>query len=147
MTAPEPLRRRLPVYLKAFALGVAAAAAGGILIFLFSAAGLFDAIGYAFLGLGTIMLLVGGGRGGGYANLGLGALGTMARGYRSRDAIGSGPAADPERDDYGVTAHPAGDPMERLRRGLRPPPNPTAFWQVMGGVAYLGLGVALTTWL
>jgi hypothetical protein len=32
--------------------------------------------------------------------------------------------------------------MERLRKGLRPQANPTAFWQVIGGIAYLVVGVA-----
>ena len=35
------------------------------------------------------------------------------------------------------------DPRERLRKGLRPKANPTAFWQVVAGFAYVGIGVAL----
>ena len=36
------------------------------------------------------------------------------------------------------------DPMARLRRGLRPQANPTAFWQVIAGFVYIGIGVGLS---
>ena len=36
------------------------------------------------------------------------------------------------------------DPMARLRKGLRPPPNPTAFWQAIGGFVMIALGLPLT---
>jgi hypothetical protein len=151
MVEAEPLRERIPIYVRAFGLGIAAAVAVGLIIYVLSPADLVASVGYAFLGLGTLMLLMGGGRGGGYANLGLGALGTLARGYRHRDTgersrSASASADDEGGDDYGLTPYSGGrDPMERLRRGLRPPPNPTAFWQVIGGIAYLGVGVVITT--
>ncbi len=154
MIQHEPLRQRFPFYLRGFGIGAAAGLTVGLLIFLFSSTGLYRSVGYGFLGLGTLMLLVGGGKGGGYANLGLGAMGTLARGYRDRGHGRGGPddpaivrAVAEGEEDYGVTPYAAGDPMERLRRGLRPPPNPTAFWQVIAGIAYLAVGVALTTWL
>jgi hypothetical protein len=33
--------------------------------------------------------------------------------------------------------------MERLRKGLRPEANPSAFWQVIGGIAAVAGGVLL----
>lgn len=38
------------------------------------------------------------------------------------------------------------DPHERLRRGLRPEANPRAFWQVVGGFAYIVLGILIVEW-
>ena len=36
------------------------------------------------------------------------------------------------------------DPVERRRRRLTAPPNPAAFWQVIAGCAYIGIGVLMT---
>ena len=99
------------------------------------------AIGYAAIGLGTVLLLIGGARGGGYTNLGLGALEAVAGGRNRTD------------DDYEGDAElrrgaimKRRDPMERLRKGLRPAANPSAFWTSIAGVCYVLLGVGGTIW-
>ena len=86
-----------------------------------------DALGYAFIALGTLLLLIGGARGGGYSNLGVGAVEALMGGrnrahddYESDEELRRGKVMKKR------------DPMARLRRGLRPQANPTAFWQVIG---------------
>jgi undecaprenyl pyrophosphate phosphatase UppP len=37
------------------------------------------------------------------------------------------------------------DPMDRLRKGLRPEANARAFWQVIGGVLYIAIGIGIVT--
>lgn len=135
----EPLRERMPGYLLAFGIGAGFAGLVGLIAWLATSAGLTTCLGYAFIGLGTLLLLVGGARGGGYTNLGIGAVEALVGGRNRTD------------DDYvsdeelrrGAVMKKR-DPMERLRRGLRPAANPTAFWQVIAGLAYAGIGVALT---
>jgi len=139
-TSPvEPLGERMPGYLVAFGIGAGAAGLVGLIAWLATSAGLVACLGYSFIGLGTLLLLVGGARGGGYSNLGIGAIEALVGGRNRTD------------DDYvsdeelrrGAVMKKR-DPMDRLRRGLRPQANPTAFWQVIGGLAYVGIGVALS---
>jgi hypothetical protein len=139
-TSPvEPLGERMPGYLVAFGIGAGAAGLVGFIAWLATSAGLMACLGYSFIGLGTLLLLVGGARGGGYSNLGIGAIEALVGGRNRTD------------DDYvsdeelrrGAVMKKR-DPMDRLRRGLRPQANPTAFWQVIGGLAYVGIGVALS---
>ena len=54
----------------------------------------------------------------------------MHYGRRHEGGVGD-PAAEIER---------VRDLRQRLDRGLRPEANPVAFWQVVAGLAYLGLG-------
>ena len=120
-----PLRERLPGYLVAFSVGLGAAVAVGLVVWLATSARLVDAIGYALSALGAVSLLVGGIRGSGYAG------------------SASGEAA-------GAAGSPGGgrlDPVERRRRRLMAPPDPTAFWLVVAGCAYLAVGVVLTVLL
>lgn len=135
----EPLSERMPGYLVAFGIGVGAAALVGLIVWLAASIRVADAMGYSFLGLGTLLLLVGGTRGGGYSNLGIGAVEAVFGGRnRSQDDYVSDEAL--RRGDVMKKR----DPMARLRRGLRPQANPTAFWQVMGGFLYIGIGLLLT---
>jgi hypothetical protein len=181
--AVEPLRERLPIYGKLFAIGAAIAVAFGLIgwalfvddpeppepltysdiknaerwlgtnppaaaidVFLSprepgkkTSPGV--AIGYATIGVGTLLLLVGGARGGGYTNLGLGAIEAVAGGRNRTDD-------DYEEDEElrrGAVMKRR-DPMERLRKGLRPSANPSAFWTSVAGGLYVLLGAGCTIW-
>lgn len=135
-----PLRDRMPDYLAIFGVGLLAAAALGGLIGGLSAAPLASAVGYSIIGLGVVLLLAGGSAGGGYTNIAVGAIGTL---FGGRGRI------DEDVDDPDVRRGglPKTDPMERLRKGLRPEANPRAFWQVIGGFAYIALGVIVVEYL
>lgn len=135
------LRERLPDYLALFASGLAAAAVVGLLVVATSDRSFLTGFGYALIAIAVLMMLAGGVSGGGYANLGAGALGTMF-GTQLRN-----PEGDAEDDDAEELRKQVfgkrGDPRERLRKGLRPEANPRAFWQVIGGFAYFAIG----TWI
>ncbi len=137
--AELPLRDRLPEYGAVFGVGLAAAAVVGLLVGAFSSAGVGDAVGYTVLFLGVVFLLAGGASGGGYTNMSLGAVGSLFGGRGRIDEDVDDPAAR-------RGARPRLDPRERLRRGLRPEANPRAFWQVIGGFAYVAIGFAVVEW-
>lgn len=133
------LRDRFPTYVKAFLLGLVVAGAAGVLLFAVSSLPLNDALGYSWIFAGTLLLLVGGSRGGGYSNLSIGAFEAIVGGRNRTD------------DDYEEDAElrhgklmQRRDPLDRLRKGLRPPPNPTAFWQTIAGLGYVAVGLPLT---
>jgi hypothetical protein len=138
----DPLRERIPIYLTIFGVGLAAGGAVGLIVWAAASMSLGSAMGYTFIGLGTLLLLMGGARGGGYSNLGIGAIEALVGG-RNRNS-------DDYVDDVG-SRHgemmKRRDPMDRLRRGLRPQANPSAFWQTISGFLYLGLGALLTLWV
>ena len=69
------LRERLPDYLALFATGLVVAASVGLLVLWLSDTSFLTGFGYALIGIAVLMLLAGGVSGGGYANLGAGALG------------------------------------------------------------------------
>lgn len=135
----EPIGQRLPRYLGTFGLGLAAAGLIGLVVWLATSARLVDALGYSYSALGAVLLLVGGMRGSGYGS-------PAARGNDSpANALGragDGPSAGRQ------TGWPAGaggyDPVARRRRRLQSAADPAAFWQVMAGCAYFGLGLLLT---
>ncbi len=129
-----PLRERMPEYLAVFGVGFAAAVVIGIVFGLVSAAGVGTAVGYTIILLGVVFLLAGGASGGGYTNMSMGAVGSLFGGRGRIDEDVSDPEAR-------RGALPRMDPQERLRRGLRPEANPRAFWQVIGGFAYLAAGL------
>lgn len=131
----------MPDYLALFASGLGVAAVIGVLVVAFSDRSFASGFGYSLVGIAILMLLSGGVSGGGYANLGAGALGTMF-GSGLRTPEGSAEDDDPEELRKQVFGR-RGDPRERLRKGLRPQANPRAFWQVIGGLAYFTLG----TWI
>ena len=126
-----PLRERAPEYCAVFAVGLAAAGAVGLLIAAFTESAAATAVGYSMMLLGVLMLFAGGGAGGGYASLGLGE-GALRRTFLQ------GTASQQRRHhDTGT------DPVDRIRRGMRPQANPAAFWQVVGGALYIGVGLVL----
>jgi hypothetical protein len=134
----RPLRERLPGYLIAFALGLAAGGLVGVVVWLATSVRIADAIGYAYSTLGALLLLTGGIRGSGYA--GSGGQSEEVPGGRERPT-GESPAAGARVG----RAWPVGlDPVERRRRRITAAPDPAAFWQVVAGFAYLGVGVTLT---
>jgi hypothetical protein len=135
----EPLRERFPTYLKVFALGLAFILVITGIVMIFGAAGFDTAFGYTAIFFGTLLLLLGGARGGGYSNLGVGAVEALVGG---RNRVDEDPYVDEGARTGKQTAQR--DPMARLRRGLRPPPNPAAFWQSIAGFAYVALGVPFT---
>lgn len=135
----SPLRERFPVYIKVFMVGLAAAAGVGLVLYAATAMSLLTGIGYAWIFAGTLLLLVGGARGGGYSNLSIGAVEALVGG-RNR----SGDDFEDDADLRHGRVMKRRDPLDRLRRGLRPPPNPTAFWQAIAGLAFIALGLPLT---
>ncbi len=96
---------------------------------LFIAGGLVSGIGYGWALTGAFMLLEAGIRGGGYNDLSIGAYETMV------GRAGFDPMQVQERKH---------DAMIKMRRGLRPPPNPAAFWEMVGGFVLLVAGIPLT---
>ncbi len=121
----------MPDYLVTFGIGLLVTAAIGIVIWLISDIPLASTVGYAVILYGVVFLLAGGSSGGGYTNLGMGAMGALF-GTRRVDE------AQPEANSsFKVTPH------ERLQKGLRPEANPRAFWQVVAGALYIGLGLVI----
>lgn len=130
-----PLRERMPDYAAVFGFGFLGAAGVGLFISLISDAALASAIGYTVILYGVVLLLAGGASGGGYTSLGIGAMGALF-GTRRADE-----AQDELNEQWG--SKPRTDPRERLRQGLRPEANPRAFWQVVGGGLYVGIGLLI----
>ncbi|MEN8112912.1 MAG: hypothetical protein ABFS21_00875 [Actinomycetota bacterium] len=127
-----PLRDRIPEYIVVFAIGLGGAAALGLVLGLLLGSGLWTAVGYTIAMLGVVLLLAGGASGGGYTSLGIGAVGGMFGGRRVDEEVD-----EHERRRSGAFH----DPMERLRKGLRPEANPRAFWQVIAGILYIIVGI------
>jgi hypothetical protein len=133
------LRERFPDYLKSFFLGLAIATAIGLLLGLLTSLQFNDALGYTWIGTGTVLLLSGGAKGGGYSNLSIGAVEALVGGRNRTDD-------DYEEDSelrHGKVMR-RGDPLDRLRKGLRPPPNPSAFWSIIAGFIFIAMGLPLT---
>jgi len=122
----EPLSERMPRYLKNYAVLVAASAAVGIVFGLLSDAGVVRAIGGTLAIVGLLVAGVAAFFGGGYDSLGRGTTGLLFG--------GRGPD-NPKRDATYF--------QDRLREGLRPESNPSAFWSVLGGIGLIvaGLGI------
>ena len=129
------LRDRIPDYLATFGIGLAVTFAIGIGIWLISDIGLSSTIGYTTILYGVVFLLAGGASGGGYVNLGVGAVGSMFGGRRLDDSQAGLDSPGNNRNRM--------DASERLERGLRPEANPRAFWQVIGGLSYVAIGLAI----
>jgi hypothetical protein len=127
-----PLRDRLPEYAAVFGIGLLGATLAGLVIGLVVGTGMWSAVGYTIAALGVVLLLAGGASGGGYTNLGIGAVGSMFGGRNVDEE-----AAEHERRRSGAFQ----DPMDRLRKGLRPEANPRAFWQVVAGIVYIAVGI------
>lgn len=111
----------------------------GLVIGLATSARLVDALGYTYSALGALLLLVGGIRGSGYGQAATRA-GASAAGEPGRAREGEAPALP----GAGAAATGKLDALERRRRRLLAPPDPAAFWQVVAGCVYFGLGLLLT---
>ena len=126
-----PLTDRMPDYLVTFGIGLLASAGIGIVIWLISDIDLASTVGYTMILYGVVLLLAGGSAGGGYTDLGMGAMGAL---------FGTRRVDEPQEEansSFKVTPH------ERLQKGLRPEANSRAFWQVVGGAIYVGIGLAI----
>ena len=129
------LRDRLPDYLATFGIGLVATFAIGIVVWLISDIGLSLTIGYTTILYGVVFLLAGGATGGGYVNLGVGAVGSMFGGRRLDDSETGVESSSGSRK--------RADSSGRLAKVLRPDANPRAFWQVVGGMLYIAIGLAI----
>lgn len=143
-----PLRDRIAGYLAGIVLGFAAVSVVGAMIALFGAP-IRSAIGYTALAVGVVLMLAGGSSGAGLSSLGIGeGVGRMLS-HSNPSFLLVEDGADPPKHrgskKYGVTLEPTDrqDLIGRLRAGLRPERNPAAFWLVITGVAYAGLGVLI----
>jgi hypothetical protein len=125
----------MPDYLATFGIGLVVTIAIGIGIWLISDIGLSSTIGYTTILYGVVFLLAGGASGGGYVNLGVGAVGSMFGGRRLDDSESGLDSPGDNRKRM--------DTSERLDKGLRPEANPRAFWQVIGGLSYVAIGLAI----
>jgi len=146
LEAPLSFQERLVQYTKLFFVGTAAIAVVGALIGVVASPPVPVAIGYTAVFVGVLMLLAGGASGGGYANLGMGVVDRLVDNAKRDRGEHQPDDATPVRRSkrYEVEEGPARrDPMERLRKGLRPEKNPTAFWTVIGGFIYIGIGALL----
>lgn len=126
-----PVSERMPDYVVTFAIGFVGAAAVGLVIWSVSDIALASTVGYTMVLYGVVLLLAGGSSGGGYTNLGLGAVGSFFGTRR----------ADETQPEVRSVQKPT--PRERLQKGLRPDANPRAFWQAVGGLLYVALGLAI----
>ena len=135
----EPLSERFGVYVKLFLIGCAFIGLVALIVVWLSSARLEHAIGYTAILVGTLLLLMGGSKGGGYSNLSVGAVEALIGG---RNRAGDDPEEDADIRHGNVMKRR--DPMERLRKGLRPPPNPTAFWFAVAGLLYVAIGFPFT---
>lgn len=133
------LRERFPDYLKAFGLGLAVTALLGVILAVVTSFRFEHALGYTWIFSGVFLLLVGGARGGGYTNMSLGAAEALIGGRNRTDEN-----YEEDADLRHGRTMKRRDPMDRLRRGLRPPPNPTAFWQTIAGLVFIAIGLPLT---
>lgn len=131
-----PLRERIPEYLTVFGVGLLVSAGVGLLIGLIFGQSIWSGIGYTVMMFGVVMLLAGGASGGGYTNLGAGAVGAAFGGRR---------VDEEEQEHQDRRTGQRQDPMERLRKGLRPEANPRAFWQVIAGILYIAVGVGIVS--
>lgn len=130
-----PLAVRIPVYLRIFGIGLTAIVGLGAAIGLFTSVDVMPAVAYSLVALAVMLLMAGGATGGGYTNLGAGALTNMFGGRRSVEGV----------DELDLMNDPKRSPRleDRLSRGLRPGPNPQAFWQVVAGLLYLAIAVVI----
>jgi len=127
------VRERLPDYLATFGVGLSVAVLIGLVIWGISDVALASSVGYTVILYGVVLLLAGGATGGGYTNLGLGAMGALFGTRRSDEAQ--------DEVDLSSSGHRRADSQDRLRQGLRPEANSRAFWQVVGGGLYLAIGL------
>lgn len=128
----EPLSQRASRYGRWLGVELGAAVGISLLVWWLSDLVWLSSLGWSLLGMGTISLFAGGMAGGGFVNAGnYGVL------YGRRHHQGWASTVG----DIGR----AQDLRDRLADRLRPRRNPTAFWQVLGGMLLLGLGILALT--
>jgi hypothetical protein len=148
LDAPQPLSERAAGYVVGFLIGLAAIGLVGALI-AWLGAPLRSAAGYTAIAVGAFLVLAGGSSGAGLTSLGIGeGIGRVVAHSNPTfllDDDGAGPPHQRGSRKYGVVLEPTDreDLIGRLRKGLRPEPNPPAFWAVIAGLLYAGIGVAL----
>lgn len=130
-----PLRERFPEYAATFGTRASGLIAVGLVVFVITDLGLLSAVGHTFFFGGAFLILVGGARGGGYTNLGMGTFELFTAG---RDRV-----LDDRGDLDADRETRRRDALQRLRRGLRPEANPTALWDVIAGFAFMAIGLPL----
>lgn len=119
--AALPLRARLPEYLALFGLGILAALVVGWLVGVIFSVAMAAAVGYTFFAFGLFCVLGGGASGGEYKALGLGQ--------------GAG------RVKFSIDEDP--NVLSDLASARRPGRNPAAFWMIVAGLLYGGLGLGI----
>ncbi len=127
-----PLRGRLPRYAAMFSLGVAAAAVAGAAWAAVTDASFAEGFAWSSWVIGVGLLLLGGLSGGGYIASSSGEHG-VHYGRRHEGGLNSA----------GAEIDRARDLRDRLAAGLRPARNPDAFWQVVGGIGFVALGLVI----
>ncbi len=146
--APQPLRERAGGYVVVFLLGCVSIALVGAVIALFGAP-IRSGVGYTAIAVGVFLALAGGADGAGLSSLGIGeGIGRMVAHANPTfllDEDGADPPPQRGSKKYGVVLEPTDrqDLIGRLRKGLRPERNPSAFWTVIAGLVYTGIGIAL----
>ena len=143
--AQLPLRERMPEYLTIFGIGLAVGIVAGAIIGAFSSVGFGSAIGYTVLLMGAGFMIAGGIPGSGVYAGGFGRIFTGSSDQAGQSGSGSAPSG-------GASSASPGGPddvdspsevRQRMQRRLRAEKNPTAFWLVMGGVAYVIIGLII----
>ncbi len=143
--AQLPLRERMPEYLVIFAIGLAVGIVVGAIIGALSSVGFGSAIGYTVLLMGAGFMIAGGIPGSGVYAGGFGSIFTGNSDQAGQTSSGNAPSggasgASPDgSDDVGSPS----DVRQRMQRRLRSEKNPTAFWLVMGGIAYVIIGLVI----
>jgi hypothetical protein len=136
------LRERMPEYLVIFAIGLAVGIVAGIVVGAFSDVGYGSAIGYTVVLMGAGFMIAGGIPGSGVYAGGFGRI--FSGGADPAGQSGGSSAAGRGPDEAGDID--LGSPSEvrrRMQRRLRYEKNPTAFWLVTGGVAYVAIGLLI----
>lgn len=124
----EPLRQRLPRYARWLGVEIAAALVISLVVWSLADVSWFTSIGGTLVGMGALSLLSGGANGGGFVTAG-------------DYGIFYGRRHDQGWDSTAGEIGRARDLRDRLAAHLRPRRNPTAWWQVIGGLILVGLGI------
>lgn len=140
----------MPEYLKLFGIGFMASVAFSSAVAALSSAGFATALGNTLIVLGVGMLFLGGLGGGGYAHLSTGAIDTVLKktsrhhrrmdGSPHRNGPGTMAAESPPPPIPPPPPPPPPPPTAGRKKKGRYEPNPKAFWQVVAGCSYIGLG-------
>mgnify|MGYP001811735629 CR=1 FL=1 len=140
--AQLPLRERMPEYLVIFAIGLVVGVVVGLIIGALTDSTLGSAVGYTIVLMGAGFMIAGG----------IPGSGVYAGGFGRIFSGGSDPAGQSDESGSAGSGSAGGDDVDlgspsevrqRMARRLRYEPNPTAFWLVIGGVAYVLIGLVI----